>query len=181
MPKGLFRQAGLPIAFLLAILLSLKAVDDSVLMDGGPYFLMATALGMAFALPWRLAVIYFTLCAALSAAVTIVNDAKVSLTEMPLTFLDLRIALANPGGFLGAMKISWLPAVLTACAIAGLVAAGMYWCLSRWCRSDIRHNGAAVTLYLNGVFVTFREDQFIGVAAFVPATIRCLRGRTWPA
>jgi 2-polyprenyl-6-methoxyphenol hydroxylase-like FAD-dependent oxidoreductase len=31
------------------------------------------------------------------------------------------------------------------------------------------------------VFVTFREDGFTAVAAFAPATVRCLRGRTWPA
>jgi hypothetical protein len=32
-----------------------------------------------------------------------------------------------------------------------------------------------------GVFVTLRGGGFIGLAAFVPATIRCPRGRTWLA
>ena len=35
-----------------------------------------------------------------------------------------------------------------------------------------------VSVHQNRVFVTFRGDRFIGVAAFVPATIRSLRGRT---
>lgn len=37
------------------------------------------------------------------------------------------------------------------------------------------------SMHAQGVFVTFREDGFTAVAAFAPATVRCLRGRTWPA
>jgi hypothetical protein len=143
MPKRLFRQAGLPIAFLLAILVALKTVDDSFLMEGGRYFLAAIALGLALALPRGLAIVYLPGCVAASAAIILVNAAKISLTEMPLTFLDLRIAFANPGGFLGAMKISWLPVVFAACAVAGLAAGAMYWCFLRLRRADIRDNVSA--------------------------------------
>lgn len=140
MLRKMFRQAGLPIIFFLAIMLALEAVDDSRFMEESEYFLVAIAVGPALALPWRPALIYLGACAIASLAIIYVNQAKVSLTEMPLTFLDLRIALANPGGFLGAMKIDWLPVAFGASVMAGLAASASYWCLSRVCGADIRNN-----------------------------------------
>jgi phosphoglycerol transferase MdoB-like AlkP superfamily enzyme len=143
MPDRLVRLAGLPIAVLLAILFALETLDDGFFMEGGRYFLAAIALGLALALPWRFAMIYLGFCAAASAGIIFINDVKISLTEMPLTFLDLRIAFANPEGFLGAMKCSWLPAALAASVVASLSAGSIYWCFLRWRRSEIRDKGAA--------------------------------------
>ncbi len=143
MPHKMFRQAALPTVFFLGILLALKAVTDSDFIEWSQYFLAVIAFGLALALPWRPALIYLGCCVIASVAIIYVNDAKISLTEMPLTFLDLQIALANPGGFLGAMKISWLPVALLACVVAGLAVGASYWCLSCLRRTDIRDRGVA--------------------------------------
>ena len=141
MPRKIFRQAALPTAFFLGILLALGAATDSLFIEWSEYFLAAIAFGLALALPWRAALIYLGCCVIASIAIISVNDAKISLTEMPLTFLDLQIALANPGGFLGAMKISWLPVALSACVLASLAAGASYWCLSRSRRADLADRG----------------------------------------
>ena len=143
MPHKMFRQTGLPTVFFLGILLALRAVTDSYFIEWSRYFFAAIAFGLALALPWRPALIYLGCCVIASVAIIYVNDVKISLTEMPLTFLDLKIALANPGGFLGAMKISWLPVALLACVLASLAVGASYWCLSCLRRTDTRDRGVA--------------------------------------
>ena len=143
MPQNMFRHAALPSVFFLAILLALGVATDRYFIEWSQYFLAAIAFGLALALPWRPALVYLGCCVIASIAIISVNDAKISLTEMPLTFLDLQIAFKNPGGFLGAMKISWLPAALLGCVLASLAVCASSWCLSGLRRADIRRQGGA--------------------------------------
>lgn len=75
----------------------------------------------ALVLSWRAAAAYAVTAASLAGLAHFVNDAKIALTDMPLTWLDLRIAAGNPAGFLGAVKAS--PQVVAAVASALLIAA----------------------------------------------------------
>jgi phosphoglycerol transferase MdoB-like AlkP superfamily enzyme len=131
-------QTGLLTIIFVAIIGALKTVGDGSFLELNNYFVIAIAAASALALPWRASGIYLGAWLLISYTIRSLNEAKISLTEMPLTFLDVRIALSNPAGFLGAMKISWVGAVSTSGAIALVALSALWWRLSRLRWPDIR-------------------------------------------
>ncbi|MFO1114997.1 MAG: LTA synthase family protein [Beijerinckiaceae bacterium] len=129
-PRILLQIASVAAAFA-AILVALHTAADATVLAGANLFLAAMALACALALPWRAALAFLAASAGLAWLVGFLNDGKIALIQMPLTWLDLRIAAANPAGFLGAIKLppaAAYGAVLSILAIAGALAA---WRLSR--------------------------------------------------
>jgi phosphoglycerol transferase MdoB-like AlkP superfamily enzyme len=133
------QTACLTLLFVLLIAAILTMADGAVL-DGGVWILLAAALFSALALPWRAATAWLIACALVAIAIRGLNEAKISLTDMPLTFLDLRIALANPAGFAGAMKLSLPVAGAIGGAAALLALAAVGWRASRLRWRDVRGN-----------------------------------------
>ena len=89
-----------------ALLLALAAISDNAFLGAARWFFLAAAILPALVMSWRAGAAYLALLAVFAAVVQFLNDGKIALTEMPLTWLDLQIAAANPTGFLGAMKVS---------------------------------------------------------------------------
>jgi hypothetical protein len=137
--KILLQTLGLTLLFLLLIAAIQFAADGTVL-DAGVWVVAAVAGISALALPWRAAVAYLSACGLLALAIRGLSEAKVSLTEMPLTFLDLRIALANPAGFAGAMKLSVTAAAAIGFSVAALALAAVAWRVSRLHWAQVRRN-----------------------------------------
>ena len=125
-------------SLLLALMLLVETLPDGLVMEGGNYLLAAGALAAALVLPWRAAAAWLGLCATVVYALVVLNAGKISLTQMPLTFLDLRIALANPAGFLGAMKISPSAVLMGVCAVAVVAVVLLGWRMSHLRWVDVR-------------------------------------------
>ncbi|MEI2735058.1 MAG: hypothetical protein V9G24_09775 [Rhodoblastus sp.] len=89
-----------------ALFAALALTGDNAFLGAARWFFAAAALLPALVMTWRAAAAYLLLVAALAGVVTFLNDGKIALTEMPLTWLDLQIAASNPAGFLGAVKVS---------------------------------------------------------------------------
>ena len=103
-----------------ALFAALALTGDNAFLGAARWFFAAVALLPALVMTWRAAAAYLLLVAALAGVVTFLNDGKIALTEMPLTWLDLQIAASNPAGFLGAVKVS---PTLAYAIVAALVAA----------------------------------------------------------
>ena len=146
-------RAALSAAAFAALTLALALVGDAVFLESSVWFLAAIVAASALALPWVSALVYVGAAGALALIVRFLSEAKISLTEMPLTFLDLRIGLANPMGFFGAMKISGAAVVLGLCAFAVIATVLTFWRLSRvdWRRARANAGPRAVALALVGV------------------------------
>jgi phosphoglycerol transferase MdoB-like AlkP superfamily enzyme len=140
MRHRIFLQAGVLSLFFLALIFALQTVHESYFLEKNEYFLVAIIFLSALALSWRAAAFYMGGWILIFITVIYLNDAKVSLTAMPLTFLDLRIALANPSGFAGAMKIPSDALIAVASSVAVVALCIFYWRLSHLRWQDIREN-----------------------------------------
>ena len=155
MHRRILIQFGFLTAFFVALIVIQLAVSDSFFLDNSAYFLIAIAGALALALSWRWSLIYLGGCVVAFLTIRYLNEAKVSLTEMPLTFLDLRIAFANPSGFLGAMKISVPAIILASCAISVVVISALGWRLSRLHWPEVRRTiFARAALIVAGLVLT---------------------------
>ncbi|MDE2364502.1 MAG: LTA synthase family protein [Hyphomicrobiales bacterium] len=145
--RVLWQIVGLAVAFA-AILGALDFAADAEVLDRANLVVAAIVAACALALPWRAALVWVVCAGLVWLAAGFVNAGKISLTEMPLTYLDLRIAAANPSGFLGAMKISPFAVV----GVAALVAIGAG-ALANWRLSHIRWAEARANVFPRAIAV----------------------------
>jgi hypothetical protein len=106
------------VATLLALWLSREDLYDKAAWLFWCYF-----AALCLLLPLRLGALMFLAVGLLSVLLAAVNTIKVGATGLPLTLLDIRIALANPAGLWDALK---LPAWSRYVATAGIVLAVSY-------------------------------------------------------
>lgn len=145
-----------------ALFAALALTGDNDFLTQARWFFAAAALLPALAMTWRAAAAYLLIAAALAWIVSFLNDGKIALVEMPLTWLDLQIAAFNPAGFLNAVKVS--PA-LAYSTLGGLIAAGLAalaWRLSRLDRAQARANlpARALAVLLVGALAWTSVAQF---------------------
>lgn len=158
---------------------ALVLAPDNVLLTRASWFAAGIAALPALTLGRRGAAIYLAACALLAAAVQALNAGKISLIEMPLTYLDLRIATANPAGFLGAMKISPTAAFGLLGAVALIAAAALLRRLSRIDAARLRRAaaprlaafavamglaGAATTLFAQRLETAIQGHEYADIA-----------------
>ena len=162
MPRRILIQSLVSTLGFGALLLALVLTPDNAFLRGARWFFLAAAVLPALAMSRRGAVFYLVLAAALAWIVQFLNDGKIALTEMPLTWLDLQIAAANPTGFLGAMKVSPPVAFSIAGGVALLLLAAVGWRVARVDRATARANASARTLavFLAGALLWFTTSQF---------------------
>ena len=103
-----------------AIWAVLALAGDDFFLSHARLFFAAAIILPAFAMSWRAGAAWLGLAGLLAFVVGFLNDGKIALIEMPLTWLDLQIAATNPAGFLNAVKVS--PAL--AYSVVGALAAG---------------------------------------------------------
>ncbi len=129
-----------------ALLAALALTGDNSFLERARWFFAAAAALPALVMSRRAGLAYLLLAAALAWVVSFLNDGKIALTEMPLTWLDLQIAASNPAGFLNAVKVSPALAysVLAGLAIVLVAAAG--WRVLRLDRAQARANAPARAL-----------------------------------
>ncbi|HMN72262.1 MAG TPA: LTA synthase family protein [Rhodoblastus sp.] len=126
-----------------ALFAALAVIPDNSFLGAARWFFLAAAILPALVMSWRAGVAWLALAAVLAAIVQVLNDGKIALTEMPLTWLDLQIAAANPEGFLGAMKVSpTLAFSILGATVAALLAA-VGWRVTRLDRAQARANAPA--------------------------------------
>lgn len=131
-----------------ALFAALALISDNSFLAHARWFFLAAAVLPAFVMTWRAAAGYLAVAAALAGIVQFLNDGKIALTEMPLTWLDLQIAAANPSGFLGAVKVSPPLAFSIAGALVAAVVAAIVWRAARLDRMQARANAPARALGL---------------------------------
>ena len=105
-----------------AIWAVLALAGDDFFLSHARLFFAAAIILPAFAMSWRAGAAWLGLAGLLAFVVGFLNDGKIALIEMPLTWLDLQIAATNPAGFLNAVKVS--PAL--AYSVVGALAAGAF-------------------------------------------------------
>lgn len=126
-----------------ALFAALALTGDNAFLGAARWFLAARRILPALVMTWRAAAAYLLLVAALAGVVTFLNDGKIALTEMPLTWLDLQIAASNPAGFLGAVKVSPTLAYAIVAALVAAMLAAIAWRASRLDRARARANAPA--------------------------------------
>ena len=131
-----------------ALLAALTLIADNSFLAQARWFFLAAAVLPALVMTWRAAAAYLAVVAALAGIVGFLNDGKIALTEMPLTWLDLQIAAANPQGFLGAVKVSPEAAFATVGALLAAIVAALTWRVARLDRAQARANAPARALAL---------------------------------
>jgi len=126
-----------------ALFAALAATPDNSFLGAARWFFLAAAVLPALVMTWRAAAAYLAVIATLAGVVGFLNDGKIALTEMPLTWLDLQIAAANPAGFLGAMKVSPAAAFSILGAVVAALLAAVGWRVIRLDRAQARANAPA--------------------------------------
>jgi len=75
----------------------------------------------------------------LTSSLMFINERKIALTQLPLTYLDFKITLSNPEGFFGAIKMpGWIIYLLGVLVLIIVVIAA--WIVVNWAYSVIRRN-----------------------------------------
>jgi len=145
-----------------ALFAALALTGDNAFLGAARWFFATAALLPALVMTWRAAAAYLLLVAALAGVVTFLNDGKIALTEMPLTWLDLQIAASNPAGFLGAVKVSPTLAYAIVAALVAAMLAAIAWRASRLDRARARANAPAraAALLLAGALAWTSVAQF---------------------
>lgn len=145
-----------------ALLLALALTSDNAFLSAARWFFLIAAVLPALVMTWRAALAFLALGAGLAWVIQFLNDGKIALTEMPLTWLDLQIAAANPAGFLGAMKVS-PPLAFSILGALGLAfAAALGWRAARLDRAVARKNAPerALAVVLAAALCLFSVSQF---------------------
>ncbi|MFV0280459.1 MAG: LTA synthase family protein [Rhodoblastus sp.] len=148
MRRKIILQAIVSISAFGALALAQATVSDNAFLGAARWFFAAAIMLPALAMSLRAGIAYLVFAAALAGAIGFLNEGKIALTEMPLTWLDVQIASANPAGFLNAVKISPALAYTSLAAIAALMLGAIAWRLSRLDRRTARANAPARALAL---------------------------------
>lgn len=143
MPRRILIQSLVSTLGFGALFLALALTPDNAFLAGARWFFLAAAVLPALAMTWRAGLSYLVLAGLLAWVVQFLNDGKIALTEMPLTWLDLQIAASNPAGFLGAMKVSPPLAFSIVGALALIAAAALGWRTLRLDRATARAHAPA--------------------------------------
>lgn len=143
MPRRILVQSLVSTLGFGALFLALALTPDNAFLSAARWFFLAAAVLPALVMSWRAGLSYLALAGLLAWVVQFLNDGKIALTEMPLTWLDLQIAAANPAGFLGAMKVSPPLAFSIAGLVALLLLAAVAWRSTRLDRVSARANAPA--------------------------------------
>jgi len=101
--------------------------SNSALLSASTWILLCYAFAACIVFPLRLGTVMLVMMVTLQAALAAISAAKIDLTGLPLTILDLRLAVSNPIGLWSALD---LPSWTLNAAIAGSVLAGALMCLS---------------------------------------------------
>ncbi len=136
--RRVFLQIAVAATAFALLLAALHGASDSVLLAQARWFALAIVVAAALVLPLRAALVYLALCAVVAAALDFLNDGKVALIQMPLTWLDLQIAASNPPGFLNAVKVSPAVAYSVVGGLAALLLTAFVWRLFNLDRARAR-------------------------------------------
>ena len=101
--------------------------SNSALLSASTWILLCYVFAACIVLPLRLGMAVLVMIATLQAVLAAISAAKIDLTGLPLTILDLRLAVSNPTGVWSTLD---LPSWTRHTAIAGLILAGALLCLS---------------------------------------------------
>ena len=96
------------VALLMTIVLTVawRLLSFDVIEDNASLIVISYILLSCLAFPLRYGIWFiFTLCL-FYLTLAKINEIKIALTELPLTYMDLAIAVSNPEGFLSAIRLS---------------------------------------------------------------------------
>ena len=131
-----------------ALFAVLAWTGNDAFLGNARWFFATAAILPALAMPWRAALAWLALAGLFAFVVGFLNDGKIALVEMPLTWLDLQIAATNPAGFLNAVKVSPALAYSVAGGFATLALTAVFWRVRQLDPVQARANAPARALAL---------------------------------
>lgn len=115
--------------FAAAIASATFALHVAYPMSAIPWLLLGYGVALCVVLPLRFGLVSLGVFSALGAVFSSINDAKIQITGMPLTMLDIRVAVLDPAGFREALGVSpwsiYSVFVVAGLAVVALLAVGL--------------------------------------------------------
>ncbi len=142
MTGAIHRRWWLSIALTLVLTTTWWWLSPERLEQTASLFLGLFVVAACLPLAWRVGLLMLAGVGALNLGLSFINQAKIAMTQAPLTTLDFATALANPLGLW--IALGWAPwtRYLTAIALAG-VGSGWVWLVARTTWRHLRSEASA--------------------------------------